>query len=463
MKRLLLILIPICGLLSCSNEMEEEQSLVLMTKSSASVSSNNGETAIERDINNFITQMKFGGISAYSNDSQNYSLTPFVYEGDTVMYIANYASGWDLFSTDRRTPLIMASSDTGSFDPDDSSMAPAFRSYLYSVAEELHNVKQSGTDGETYGLWNTVSIQNDEVDLQEIEVSPYATGTQPGNGYWVLISTSSPVTTTYTSNKLTSTRWYQSSPWNAFVPFAPGSTTQHCVAGCSAVATAQYLYYLHYKNNKPASTVTTATYQSASNEYIYTGSSSTVWNQMAKTADVSGTDYAAIFIGHVGKSISTTYGASASGSDITKSKDFINSMGYNYQVSSMDYTYISRELVAGRAVLARAFDSNSDPNNPEGHQFIIDRYRATTTTTTSTFGWVGTDNLGQDSNEYDENGNIVGYSFFYTSDNATTSYAYSMNWGWKSTTWENVYFNASDNSSWNVDKYVFNTNRRFLK
>ena len=124
------------------------------------------------------------------------------------MYIANYTSGWELYSADQRTPLIMASSETGSFDMNDNTMAPAFKSYLNSVAEELYQIKQMDTtEGETYGLWKTVSIQNDEVDQQMIEVAPRAAGTQPGSGYWVLLSTTTPVTSTNTSNRLTSTRW----------------------------------------------------------------------------------------------------------------------------------------------------------------------------------------------------------------------------------------------------------------
>ncbi len=37
-----------------------------------------------------------------------------------------------------------------------------------------------------------------------------------------------------------------------------------------------------------------------------------------------------------------------------------------------------------------------------------------------------------------------------------------MNWGWGISSWDNVYFNASDNSEWNTS-YKFNTNRQFLK
>ncbi|MDD2954177.1 MAG: C10 family peptidase [Parabacteroides sp.] len=464
MKKLLCLLIPILGLLSCSNELEKTQDMAIaMSNESISLPSTE-KTKTETDISNYITKIKLGNTSAFSRTSNNYSLTPYIYEGDTIMYIANYASGWELYSADQRTPLIMASSETGSFDINDNTMAPAFKSYLNSVAEELYQIKQMDTtEGETYGLWKTVSIQNDEVDQQMIEVAPRAAGTQPGSGYWVLLSTTTPVTSTNTSNRLTSTRWGQGSPWNAFVPFVQESTTQHSLAGCAAVATAQYLYCLHYKNNKPANTVTTATYLSANNRYNYTGSSSAVWDQMAKTSSASGTNQTAIFIGYVGQKITTEYGNTVnagSGANINNVINFINSEGnYNYQLSSMNYTYIINELKAGRAVYARSDAAGQDA----GHQFIIDRYRATTTSSTSTFGWVGTDNYGQDTNEYDENGNIVGYSFFYDKENTSVSYTITMNWGWDGSSNDNMFFTATDNSDWNVDIYHFNTNRQFLK
>jgi hypothetical protein len=246
MKKLFCLLIPILGLLSCSNELQETLHMAIAMSNESISFPTTEKTKIETDISNYITKIKPGNTSTFSKASNNYSLTPYIYKGDTIMYIANYTSGWELYSADQRTPLIMASSETGSFDMNDNTMAPAFKSYLNSVAEELYQIKQMDTtEGETYGLWKTVSIQNDEVDQQMIEVAPRAAGTQPGSGYWVLLSTTTPVTSTNTSNRLTSTRWGQGYPWNVYVPFVQGSATQHCVAGCAPVATAQYLYYLH--------------------------------------------------------------------------------------------------------------------------------------------------------------------------------------------------------------------------
>lgn len=463
MKKLLGFLLPILVLLSCSDESQEVSERISAMSNEPIIFPYTGKTKLETDIRNYITKIKFGNMSGFSRTPRNYSLTPYIYKGDTIMFIANYTSGWELYSADQRTPLIMASSDTGSFDTSDDSMAPAFKSYLNSVAEELYQIKQMDTaEGETYGLWKMVSIKNEEVDPQMIEVTPHAVGTQPGSGYWVLLSTTTPVTSTSTSNRLTSTRWGQGTPWNVYVPYSPENMSRHSVAGCTAVATAQYLYYLHYKNGRPASTVTTAAYQSSNNTYNYSGSSSSVWDQMAKASNNTGTNYAAVLIGYVGKSIDTDYHLNESLAYFSKALSFINNEGnYNYNQSSIDYSYVTNELIAGRAVLACAQSYNEETRENEGHVFIIDRYRRTTTSSTSTFGWVGTDNLGQDTNEYDENGNVIGYSFFYDKENRTDSYDYLMNWGWDGS-WDNTYCTASSGSDWNVG-YHFNTNRLIAK
>lgn len=457
------------GISSCESEFSDVTVLSADTQS-VIVPTITEQSKVEKDIINYIKKVKFNHSSARKSkglNSSDYSLVPYIYENDTVFYIANYGSGWDLFSTDQRTPLIIMSSETGSFNPNSTTMPPAFAAYLESVTEELRQIKHMGISrGKTYGLWNTVSIQNEEVNPAEIEVATRAVGTQPGEGYWVLLETTTPTTTVTTGNRLTSTRWGQNSPWNVYVPFASGSTTQHCVAGCAAVAAAQYMYYLHYKNNRPSSTVSYGTYNQSSNEYEFSGSSTSIWDQMAKTQSESGTDKAALLIGHVGKSISTQYGNAESGAKIDKVIQLFNKEGgYNFSLKAIDYNYVINELKSGRAVYARATHKTNEnnENNEIGHQFIIDRYRTTTTSSTNTYGWVGTDNLGNNSNEYDEEGNIVSYSFYYTKDIEANSHELTMNWGWSGYQ-DDVYCTATDNSDWSVmsDKH-FNTNRQILK
>ena len=138
--------------------------------------------------------------------------------------------------------------------------------------------------------------------------------------------------------------------------------------------------------------------------------------------------------------------------------DFINSQsGQNYYATTIDYDYVNAEIGAGRAVYARAENANG-----EGHAFIIDKKRITCTTSTSTYGWVGKDNTGEDTNDYDEEGNLVGYSYFFEKENKIESTDYYMNWGWNGM-YNNVACTASSGSSWNVNGTSFNYDRMIAK
>lgn len=447
MKRTLFLLCLTFSLFSCTNESEEN--LFVQVDKCMFLQ----ETGIQRDIMNYFVHVKCGNFS--SRMMESVSLSPFIYKGDTVMYIVNYADGWDLISTDHRVPMVMASSVTGSFNEDDASMPSAFKAYLNSMAEELYQVKHfENKNGSTYGLWQIVSIQNDEVDMEKVQVAPRAVGSQPGNGHWELIEVLEPKLTVSAVDKLTNTKWNQSSPWNAYIPYSEEDSTQKGPAGCVAVALAQYLYFLHFKDNNPASTVTTAIYNVFTNQYTYSGNSTAVWNEMAINSSGSSVakDYVATFIGYVGKSVNTDYHLSYGAADFSSALSFLNAQtGGNYYQSSMDYGYVSSELSKGRAVLAAADGYEGDVKVP-GHTFVIDAKEERTMTTTSVYGWVGTDNLGNDSNERDSDGNIVGYSFFYERDSKTVTTYFKMNWGGGS--YDDTLFNISD--EWNVNGVDYN-------
>ena len=376
------------------------------------------------------------------------------------MYIVDYTNGWDLISTDHRVPMIIASSEIGYFDKNDVNMPPAFKAYLNGVAEELYQVKHTDNkEGATYGLWQTVSIQNDEVDLKKIEIAPHAINLKPGSGHWELIETSEPELTVSIVNKLTVTKWNQVNPWNTCIPYSIENPTIKGPAGCVAIAIGQYLYFLHYKYNKPSSTVTAATYNASTNQYTYSGNSTTVWDEMALNSSGSNAakEKTAIFIGYVGQCVNMEYHEAYGETNYTKSLSFINSQtGDNYYVTSIDYNYVENELNAGHPVLASAY---GDDNN--GHAFIIDAKEKRTITVTSRYGWVGTDNLGNDSNERDPEGNITGYSFFYENESQTASMSFKMNWGGGS--YDEVLFGASDSNDWNVGGVNFKNKREIVK
>ena len=411
------------------------------------------EQSIIADICNYINSER----KVTSKSTSLNLLEPYIYNGDTVMYIANYDEGWDLFSTDHRVPMIIASCNTGNYN--ESDLSPALSAYLQTFADDIYQVKSSQTaEAATYGLWNSVYIKNEDIDLDEIIVDESAVGTMPSDdGYWTLIDRTS-TTSEETSTKLTETLWGQSSPWNAYTPFKSDGVT-HSVAGCEAVATSQFLYFTHYNCATPTGTVTDAVYDSDENEYAFSGFSESVWDEMALSKSSSGdTDAVAVFIAYIGQKINTNYTDTTSSAKIKDACTVINELGgFSYEVQDeMDYDDILENLKDGMIVYARATSSSG------GHAFLIDRYTIQTTEYTSTYGWVGTDTNGNDTNEYDEEGNIVGYSFTYQSVSSTISKYVYMNWGWDGYQ-DDVMLTASDAADWEVSSYNYNKLRKYLK
>lgn len=418
------------------------------------------ETGIVRNIRDYVHYSKLGGLSGRSADE--YTLSPYVYKGDTIMYIVNYRSGgWELLSTDYRSPLVLVSSDTGSFDPKNGLCeAAAVNAYMSLIEEDLTDLSATPFDSSMIdNSWRTVTLFENEIETANIQVSPKATGVQPGtNGSWVLIESTTPQVTTVCPARLTTTNWQQGSPWNEYVPYL-ADMSAHAPAGCSPVAVAQYLYYLHYKNGNPISTVTEATYHSSTNTYSYSGSSSTVWDLMAKTSYNSGTEYAAMLIGYVGQSCGTNYaqsGGEGSSTSVAAALSFINSFGYEYYNTAIDYDYIYRRLQAGHAILASASCTDTDCGS---HRFIIDGYEKTTATYTNIYGWVGEDNYGNDSNDYDDDGNVIGYFFTYEDEVENVTWKLMMNWGYSSYT-NSLKFTTSN---WNAGGHYFNSNRNMFR
>lgn len=115
--------------------------------------------------------------------------------------------------------------------------------------------------------------------------------------------------------------------------------------------------------------------------------------------------------------------------------------------------FIRKQLASGRIVYAYA----NDASGKGGHAFIIDQYQTITTTSISMYGWVG-----NDTNEYDDERNIIDYAFTYERESKVVSVNFMMNWGWNGSG-NNTACDATNHSNWYVDEYNFKDRRYFLK
>ena len=174
-------------------------------------------------------------------------VTPYINtERDTLMYIVNYRNGqgWKIFSSDKRTPAILAEGEEGYFSLEEGSPSLAF--WMSCVADDIAKVRNS-TDEE-------LSFSEDEIRFNKA----YWTGDYPrlhGDGepiipvgHWEEIIYSETVEYDHVDHMVA--KWDQNNPYNACCPYyvnAPG----RAVAGCVAIAGSQMLYYLHNKIGVP--------------------------------------------------------------------------------------------------------------------------------------------------------------------------------------------------------------------
>lgn len=414
-----------------------------------------------KHISNNIRITKFHGKTTKSATG-GYTIEPYVYKGDTIMYIANYKNGgWEVYSSDYRAPMVVASSDEGSFDINNIG-APAVRDYFGLIKDDLYTIKNKEFNHEDIdNSWRAVKLFNNEVDVNNIKKAPIARNLEPAkDGYWEFIGSSEPVITVETHPRLTETNWQQEDPWNMYVPYFTDSD-KHSLTGCSPVAIGQFLYYMHYHIGSPVNTVTSATYNPSTNTYNYSGSSSSLWDLMAKNWYEPGAEYAALLIGYIGKSCNAQYAQNENNNEGTSvirqnSINFLASMGFNFTDAAIDYSYVYSKLRSGTPVIAAAECTDESCGS---HLFIIDGYEKTNSTHVNTYGWVGNDNMGNDTNERDDDGNIIGYSFTYEQTVSMSTYMLMMNWGYDRY-YNGIKYTLSD---WNAGGHHFNDKRHMFK
>ena len=73
----------------------------------------------------------------------SYKVNPYISENqDTLMYVVNFGSndGWKIYSSDKRTPAILAEGENGYFSLEDGSPAAAL--WISSMSNDIAKVKK---------------------------------------------------------------------------------------------------------------------------------------------------------------------------------------------------------------------------------------------------------------------------------------------------------------------------------
>lgn len=196
---------------------------------------------------------------------------PVIYNGDTIMYLVNYAKGWKLFSVDKRMPAILAENyvETGKKVADIlNNKSIAF--WIEDVAGQTKYLSQTDEydeNSENLAVWASNS--------RGIQRIPY----QPVPGEYIYVGREEVSRKSSFVPHVTKTLWHQSSPFNAYCPLVSTDSQQRCVVGCVAVATAQYMYYLQDKRGysfvMPQAGNCTGVYNGS---YVQSFSKMSTWN-----------------------------------------------------------------------------------------------------------------------------------------------------------------------------------------
>lgn len=395
---------------------------------------------------------------------EDVALLPYVVDGDTVMYVANYpGGGFDIFSNDLALPMVLVKSNTGEYNPYGKIVKAPFDEFLAEAGEVIAENQNSDNEIAPNITWSVYSDRDDEG------------GGEGGMNY---VGTGCEVDESEYTPKggRLATKWNQSEPYNQYTPLLIDGSGNHSLVGCGAVAVGQYLYHSNKYFKVPVSTVTTATYNSSTNTYSFSGASSTVWNSMVySTTNAASAKQTAIFLGYVAQRVCTKFGqysGDGSGTYSTDLRSYLNSeCGTSYTWKNFSLSTLISILSSGHPVMTTScldqYKNNGGVNYNEGHAYLID-YASVTEVTY--FDVYADENGGGTDMDEDEYQTAYGPSmdYFYkrygqimtSSAGRETEYWISMNWGWGGN-YDNVRINA-ELSSWNLyrsnDKLVlYNT------
>lgn len=437
-------------------------------------------SGVQKDIAINILAQRYGGYikgQPQTRSLSEFSISPYVENGDTLLYIAQYSDGWEIYSANEGAGMLVFSSDHGKFNIDDPEMPEPVKDLILASAEAVKSISKE-TDVAVNASWGPFAMTEEDFASGRITVNDKTSSRaisypEVPSGKWILLKYETIYDDTYTSPKLTITEWDQEDPWNSYSKMIKNSEGNMVrgYAGCAAVAVSQYMYYSHFFNNIPLYTISSATPIQNGNDFTFTGQSSTIWNDMA----ISKWDYnrttnaTALFIGYIGHTLNADY--RTDGTHIEQS-DILAYLGkvYNttFSESDVDLDYIKSSINNMYPVISAAFTNkkeNGGSQKKAGHLFLIDRYKTHTTKVKYYYGlerdpWTGPGPDPYKSDMVDQDGNILAYAYTNELIKTTEYNEISMNWGY-SGYYDNLFYSPWT-SDWVAGGHVFNLDHKIF-
>lgn len=329
------------------------------------------------------------------------NIETLLFDDEVAGYVVNFENGWQIVSSDKRGPVILAKSRKGSFHYEEAN--ESIKSWLDILFEDIvfrrknesdyySHLDIEGVEAEEFSvaLWEAVTNGHFSLDLkkgegfdhEETKIPPLE---PPGSYVYSYTYT----TVEYdTLAHLMTTHWHQNNPYNSFIPLKSLSGTDRCPTGCVTIAGAQVLYYLHYFLGKPvyspSSGYCVGSYQEYSSSFL--NFSADTWDLMESPLDSC--DYRGLLIGHVASSIDVEFAPESSSAD---TKDLHDNTFPLYGLSSNYSTAYNRDTIYknlkdGLPVIF-AGKRRNNLFNSIGHSWVIDGYVDERTTYHDVYEW----------------------------------------------------------------------------
>ncbi len=379
---------------------------------------------------------KFGKIKG-----NTINIEPLCVNGDTLAYVLNYGTGWELLSGDERYTPILAKGE-GIYDIE--GLNPGQRIWLESEMEIIKAIKDKyiivpeDECLENQKFWNRIKGPVEQTKAEG----------DPTEG-WELVDILEMGATSVSSGHLIETQWGQRSPWNACVPYASG-TTSRCAAGCVAVAGAQILKFIHDTLGKPTTFYTSGSCSGYESSPVFSfpdsSLSSLAWDNMALTPyeSSSKTYQSALLVGWIGSQVDMDYSLNESAASSKDLKDLIEDLSIDCKSGGYNASVVWTQLKNKWPVYIEAWTDDD-----EGHAWIIDGYQSVTIEYRYVYVYTEHDSPY---NEYGEEK----FEYEYETNNYIM-----MNWGWNNYI-DNSSYALAGAAGWYGGGYIFTHNKKIM-
>lgn len=370
---------------ACSKVEVDESAFNLKLDTSLFDNVRQNKTSTVVSINDVQSILNNSHLQTKTKELSQYDIIPYLGEhSDTLMFIVNFKNnnGWKIYSTDMRTPAILAEGESGYFSLEDGN--PAVAIWIARVAEDMARIKKATDDELSFSkeeilhnkaFWTGEQVRFNPGDPIIDPPAPFL------NGHWEETITSQ--TIVYDTLGHLVAKWDQGDPYNNYCPYIDSTYSGRAAAGCVAIAGAQVLYYLHGKIGVPSSMYTNGYCYGTINSYTreFFNLTSTIWDYMSPEYRSPGEIIPeALMIGHVGDLVSMHYwnlfGNQFSWAWPGNIHNEMSAFGLECIGGDYDPDIVKSSLLEQMPIIVTATDDEF-PAEWHIHTFVIDGYRRT--------------------------------------------------------------------------------------